>query len=69
VRPPRLRLTIRSLMIAVALVGLIVFGSITAMRMGSRAKFYQSLALTWKTVESDQRKHLENTSTRPVIPG
>jgi hypothetical protein len=45
-------------MIAVALVGLIVFGSITAMRMGSRAKFYQSQALTWKSVESVQRKQL-----------
>ena len=45
-------------MIVVAIVGLTLFGSITAMRMGSRANIYRSRALTWRMEEREQRKHL-----------
>jgi hypothetical protein len=57
-RPFRMRLTIRNLMIAVGLVGLILFGSITAMRMGSQATYYRSQASKWRIIETEQRKHL-----------
>ena len=56
--PPRVRITVRTLMVAVALVGLILFGSITAMRMSRRAKGYRSRALMWRFEEGAQRKHL-----------
>jgi hypothetical protein len=45
-------------MIAVALVSVILFGSITAMRMGSQARFYRSQASMWRIMETGHRKHL-----------
>jgi hypothetical protein len=57
-RPPRPRLTIRTLMIAVALVGLTIFGSITAQRMSRRASTYELRASFWRSVQLDQGKHL-----------
>jgi hypothetical protein len=57
-RPLRVRLTLKSSMIAVGVVGVILFGSITAMRMGSKAELYRSRASLWRIIETGHRKHL-----------
>jgi hypothetical protein len=51
-------MTVGALMIAIALVGLTLFGSISAMRMSQRAKVYQSRAMMWRSTEGRQRMHL-----------
>ncbi len=63
-RPPRVRITVRTLMIAIASVGLIIFGSMTAMRMGRRADLYRSLAKRWQLEEGELQKHLALCRTK-----
>ena len=57
-RVPRVRMTVRTLMIAVALLSLTVYGSILAMRMGPQAQVYQSHAQRWRAEEGAQRKQI-----------
>jgi hypothetical protein len=57
-RTTRLKITVKALMIVVALAGLSIFGLITAMRMSRRAKLFQSQASIWRQQEVRLATHL-----------
>ena len=57
-KPTWPRFSVRTLMLVVGLSGLIVFGAITAMRLGPRARSFQSRAIQWRTEAERQRSHL-----------
>jgi len=51
-------MTLRILMISIALVALTLFGLITASRLSRQAKVYQAQASMWRQSEAGQRSHL-----------
>jgi hypothetical protein len=57
-KPTRPRISVRTLMLVVGLAGLIVFGLLTAMRVGPRARRFQSLALQWRVRAEANQEHL-----------
>jgi hypothetical protein len=57
-KPTWVRISVRALILAAVFAGLIVFGFITAMRLGPRARDFQSRASMWRQAGEGHRGHL-----------